>query len=459
MKTYIARPSVDAVSSTERISITYHSGRTDHATASASLPVLPELTAQYEPLVVQRERRMPTGGSFSEIKKSGEVKMTNGQIINTITENFLGKVEVREASLGTAVLGDANLNGENCKVPSRQGILKTGVAHATRSYTEQGDLTYWRNKYPSARYLSVQRAFPTNKVEAAKSAAYSELFTAYDLAEELIELRESLLYFKGKIDAVSGPFKKSAREYAKVLREKGHKEALSYWMQYRYAIMPVIYSATDVAKLLTSTGSFRTVRKNVYPDKTSQPIIPRRVRTFYELGVDGSTVSVTAKAGWSSSALAKADLINLNPLAAATKVHPYAFVVNWFLNIQDFAYAHLRSLTTTASSYDACVVYKTDVQKEVWFREIVDDRVQYHYDGYSGTCGYYAYPEWDYQAGDMTPHDMLLQRVTDRSYHRTTFKPNDVKIVWDPYLDWKRGLDSLALTLPKIEKSIRKLMK
>lgn len=443
MQSYTVRPALSSTKVLPGASARRSDGSENKKADVVSTLSVSEITDRYSPLIEVRHSDKPRAGKWSSKKRSGGVHMTPMSATNEKIENFLGTLSHHQ----TDTLYTYAATSENGTIIDSDYGFDSHIL----TYPETGSLSYWRSRYPGAPYLRVSREFSSAKIEAAKSAAYAELFKAYDLGEELVEFRDSVKQI-GSLITRGVKLVKTGREiYERVLRKEGHKVALDSWMEYRYGIMPIVYSIQDVIKLSEERGKFRTIRKKVYPEDIRSADRPMDVTHFYENGVDSSTMSITAKAGWRSQSSKMSDLVNVNPLTTAAQVYPYAFVVRWFFNVNDWLESHVKSLTSTATSYNACVALKENLQVDVRMYKAPHD--------HKGSAGprtfegvqYVPLLEWH---EDYPSSDVLLQRRTIDNYRRTLFKPSDTKLVFNPYLDWKRGVDSLALSLRPISKAL-----
>lgn len=409
---------------------------------------------------VLKEVNRPTGGKWSEIKKSGSIKMTPMSIRNEKTEYLVGQVHnpyIRwaidcEAHVASLVDGHC----VNCKL----AWLDAKAAIVKGSYIEQGDLDYWKSKYPNAaHYMSRVKELDEDKIEAAKSEAIAELYQSYNLGEEVAELRETIVgvakLLKEGISLIL-----RFRGTADSLLKKGLvEEAGSRWMEFRYGIMPIIYSIQDLLEI-NSKGKYVTVRKTVRPDFEVSHEVGEVITPYFETVCDYDfRVSITAKARWASQTIKNVDRININPLTTFTAVLPWSMVVRWFFNVQSYLDARVKSLTSLALEQHACVAVREKRDTRTYLHVTTGYESEHVvWAGNSGMCGAGFYGVHDYGTySDMRPQAVLLSQESVDNYHRYLFQPSDVKLVFNPYINWKRSLDSIVLTMGSLSKLFRSL--
>ena len=401
----------------------------------------------YQPVIEEQHSAVPQGGSFKKIQKSGRIKMTPMYHRNYRRVNHLGKFTFEKKD----ILPWFYVFQCNGQVDS----YDTHFFRPSISQEVTMDLSYARAHWPNAPYFRSLYGFNQNSIEAQKANAWQELFQTYNLGEELYELRESIVLVKSLISRALTQLKSAISAYKAALRQ-GNSKALDTWMEYRYGIMPIVYSIQDILKLSGVSGKYHTVRKRVSPQKVVNPN-PIDGTCFYESVVDTSTCNITVKSRYSSSAAKKFDLVNVNPFTTAATVYPYAFVVRWFINLNSFLDSHIKSITTTSAQYAGVIAIKTSVQKGTYFR--LDARVPGKTETTSLLTSNGRYFEETDTLDDYGRlQDVLLQTETIDDYERLLISPSETKLVFNPHLDIKRGIDALALSLPYLSQAFRKLL-
>lgn len=252
----------------------------------------------------------------------------------------------------------------------------------------------------------------------------------YDLLTELAELPETVRYLisivKGVPELIKN-FKRRSEITRKAMLKKG-KTAVeiadaiaSLWLQYRYAIMPILYSIEDVRGLLKHY-------KRVYAKFRSKTV-------FNEFLPDGhmgysfsGTCTVThrcfVKRAYSPEALIDAllDILKLNPIATAWELVPLSFVVDWFLNIGD--------------CIDALTGYNASIAE---------------------ASTYSVKAEID---GTLKHPDGRVINISTRAYRRSVIDPlAHVGLSLEFDLSWKQKLDALALIWGPVSKNLKDVLK
>lgn len=256
--------------------------------------------------------------------------------------------------------------------------------------------------------------------EASVTAALAEANQGYyDLLTELAELPETLSYIYGLLAQAKEASVASAKREVyfkhmfkrKLLTAAQLATALAdVWLQYRYAISPIVYSLQDIEKTLgVYSRLFKTARQR---DDMADVAIPKTIGGLTLQGYSGSTVDrVFIKRAYSAEGLVDGILrnISLNPFATAWELVPLSFVVDWFVNIGDVISAytgpqvHVQQVATISRKHEFIATY-------------VDE-------------------------------NELTIDIKLNSYQRDTFNPLDhVGLSFDPFINWKRTLDALALS-------------
>lgn len=149
------------------------------------------------------------------------------------------------------------------------------------------------------------------------------------------------------------------------------------------------------------------------------------------------------------------DLVNVNPITTALEVYPWAMVVRWFINVSEYFGSRIKSLTSLSLESCACVATKVTAEygTYLFLRDGYDITVSW--DGDSG-CGrgWYGYHEWG-PFVDKVDNRILLTWHSINNYDRYLYSPQDVELVWSPYFDWRRAIDSMILGERALSKALR----
>lgn len=415
-------------------------------TRSDTVSVTKSKEHSYVPFSEGSFRVAPTDGNFSSVRASGRIKMTEMHVGDFKEWNYLGSINRTRIAGALVAHGSPNglLNGSCRDCQSRE--IAYGHDFKTLQYTEQGDLAYWRSQYPNLPHFQLSRNIDSADIESAKSAAYQELFQAYNLGEEIVELTSTVKFVA---DLLKKGYKilRDFQEAKSLLKD--HKAALDLWLSYRYGLMPIYYSIRDVMSLMESKGKYKTVRKSVRP--TYQPEQSPTDNCFYDVGVIDHSVKITVKGRWSSAEARISDTINTNPFTTAATVYPWSLVIRWFFNVNSYIDTRVKSLTTTSTEHIGCIATKTSKNYETRLR-ILEDRTKTLYYNGDSACGpkwYVPYGPHSLEAADSA--DILLSKVESQEYKRELFFPRDVKLVWNPTITVSRAVDALGFTLGSLK--------
>lgn len=423
---------------------------------------------EYTPILEHRYRVADTSGRWSQIRASNTIKMTPMSAGTKIIKSILGKVDrdyirfsIQHVSND---LGHRVINGRPGCYGCTINFIEYVPAILEKTYTEQGDLTYWRNKFPKAPYYKVAFGISDkqiqNKVESIKGSAMAELLKGYDLAEELLEFKETVREVQKLLNRAT----KLCTKFVPTLKEavnsiRNPKELGNLWMEFRYGIMPIYYSYLDITKTFSDPGEFKTTRRKLHLT-SDQLQIPSEINKthFVERGSIDKTWRVTCKGHWPTPAIKKLDRINFNLLTGAARVYPYAFVVRWFINLNDFIENQVKSLTTNADQIVGCVALRSKTNINTFMRYLHSDQVTL-YKYVKSYCGENWYPAYGpFIKGKEGYTDILLREEREDVYERTLFQPKDIGLVFSPHLDWKRFIDATVLSSRTISKTLRSLL-
>jgi len=407
-----------------------------------------ESSRQYVPIVEHKWRQADTSGIWSKIRESGEIKMTPMSAGYTRVENQLGSATKDVHRTALALWGC--VGWPFCT----DSQLRSDWDHASTYYIEQGDLTYWRLKYPDVPYLGLEPAFDEDRWERIKSQAYQDLFQAYNLGEELFELKETILQLTSLLKRaylLLSKFKQTLKKFDNLRPAARIKAIAKAWLELRYGLMPIAYSIQDILNLVDdSDGGYRTVRRKYEPPiKATTGDYPEG-NYFYEIGAMSTVYRVTVKGRWENSDKKKRDLVNINLLTTALAVFKYSLVVRWFINLNSVIDSWVKSFTTSALEYNGVVSVRTKRDVTVFFHHVYDSTAVVYFDGYSGSCGEDWYqPIGPITFGGPTTFTMPLQTIREDTYERELFLPTDARFVWDPNMNLKRYIDALALIISR----------
>lgn len=314
--------------------------------------------------------------------------------------------------------------------------------------------------YPSLESEASEDVDIDSELNALRAAVVSANLQTYDLLTELGEAKETAAMILQLIRAARNPLK-AYRDFVKSISDqkgldpKKAKEMIeSKWMEYRYAIMPLVYSINDISKLLKEKDNiFKTDRSSRSFRVTTEPKqFPKQKGVYvYTRSVVQYRLSAVAKSSYKPDALSSRlfDQIGINPFQTAWELVPFSFVVDWFANVGDWVLAQTSSLVDVSQQRVMCQSVKA--VRRVETRLFVNLT-------YEAQREYNPIPSGVIKAGPYHVHmDELMQLTESEEYNRSLFTPTDVKLQVDVYLSWKRMIDTWVLGQKPLISSLRSL--
>lgn len=465
MATYRSRTNPVAAPSTPAGQFTFTAGTCSPATYAEGKYVLTD-TGQdvtYTPSSTRVWRSDPTKShtrNWKKIVQSGEISMTELNVGRETTEQF--------------VVSRPGLIPYN---PWRWGYCATGNQYQTREFGERystwtqndhlGSLSNLSYQTTSTGVLSDFEEQIASVVASTQSAAFASSLSSYDVLTELAESRETLTFLRSKVEEAADAIRKFAHADEKTHRiartltskelrrhaDRAFRRYGSRWMELRYALMPIIYSMKDVNEMLGQRNAvYKTDRSRDRVEVNQTPPLSFPSAEFlYVTASLKADVKSTVKSAYNRGALQRIlALSSFNPFKTAWEMLPLSFVVDWLWNIGD--------VITSQTSIDLSSqkVSCTSIKRTM----IVETRL---YDGavrewpltrppavYQGTPIPYKYTQ-------IRGTDALLQTVSTESYERFLWSTPKPELTFNPYLNWKRFVDSLVLGYQPTKKLLRSL--
>lgn len=385
--------------------------------------------------------------SFKGVVRSLEIKMTDYKRGSETVENCIVGVPSGGARphYYTAIQ-----SGKCC--------YDGGLVPVVDSWTEQGDLSLWSNEYTI--YETPMHGELSTAIAATRDATVSSFLGGFDLLTELAQSRETLAYLKsanGDLRSVLSKVFANApmdrrRRAVKLTPKQLLRSSDSWlrgvgkrWMEYRYALMPLLYTYEDIRTLASKDGSLWVT----YRSKREVPVNPGVTPTqdgIWQSNSGSVVVRSTLKARFTHAAVSKAQGINFNPLLTAYESVPLSFVLNWIVNVEEYILA--RSALSLSSDYAACTSVRKRLRVE--YRLVVSSpKIVNHIRKSDTPCSI--------KAGVHHLHtfersvDECLRSKTIDTYERSTFGRSSVTLrLRRENLSWKRWVDAFVLSFNRV---------
>lgn len=384
--------------------------------------------------------------SFTKIRESSQIKMSRYSHHETVTRyHVLSRGSPEQTFTGNRwVRFEINRHGHwELFTPEQEGtryMYRTaGYALAELpfvvppaheiSVSEVYRWSYWDLAQYKRTELSHISGDLANAVESVKSDVSVALHKRWDAMTDLFEVTPTYNQAKSLLVGVMNPLRtiKSTIQTMKSAR-KSHDEIASKWLEFRYGIMPVLYSAYDLMKLIQeNTSKYQTERaqqvlKYETTDADGDGLFYTREGSY--------TVRATAKAYFNSPSHRAFSGTSLNVFNSIWETIPYSLVVDWFSNFGDWLYSQTNVLSDLSMNTAMCYTIKRteDISVEARFSHL-GERIE-----------------------------GLVMDQTIRHYDRIPFNQSDVKLIFDPkFNSIKRWIDSYALSIKPLRHALRRL--
>lgn len=341
--------------------------------------------------------------------------------------------------------------------PAGDGLTNVNIFNRLKNYDVDE-----RNPFPESDAIN-------KAIESLKGKVVSELAAQLDALTTLAEGKESVETIVSLVSDAIGilrNWRKSIERFERLResilrdRRKGYLDALKdldkrfrdEWMRYRYGIMPLIMTVEDTLNLISDRAKVFKKVKSVEVINLSEESLPSPTANSFYYKMNGS-VKVTAigKARFKNQKERLINQVQLNPFATAWELIPYSFVVDWFLNIGDVIVAWSQGLVGDIyAKYCYSLKYEFQVRRYVKYSSV------------------FTYPEYSIKYRHIpcsfarnvdvkltTTIDQLCYIEDYKSYSRTLFEELDVELTINPtFLNWRRMLDTYALTFKSLKKTL-----
>nr|QIS88010.1 MAG: maturation protein [Marr virus] len=268
----------------------------------------------------------------------------------------------------------------------------------------------WDNEVVSSLITDMYAKANSTEWDALTTLAEARKTVSW-LADVVLRTVETIKWLNGR---------KAAEEINQILRKGGTSHAANVWLEYRYALEPLILdfeniqaAADNLSRIYKRWGNFKIV------DLEDDVPAPWRgtSRLTYEY-------RVSLKRRYDPSTLLEAisGVVSGNPLTTLWEIVPYSFVVDWFINIGDF----IAATTTIPAHCQEGAVASVRVKR---YREA---SITSKYDGWLTDAETY-----------------------EDSYYRWVVNKGDAGLTSFIDLNWKRKLDAFALSWGKVKPTLR----
>lgn len=430
---------------TSEVTMTVTNSRVATPTAPDSYGILPDPEETIE--------RSPVEDldSFKEIRQSRRIKMSQYRHRKTKTSYSLlvtesKPIEIKGSTRVTYTFVD---DGTTVRTTVANQSMVDGVyCYRDKSYVvvpfPVQPLPPKRIKYVEKRRWSIADlgGYQTHELssldgslhgatETCKSNASVALHKRWDAMTDLFETKATADQAKAVLRAAISPLR-TARSTLQAMKSAGasQKEVASAWLGFRYGIMPILYSAQDLSKLLSERHSnFQTERAKQEVSYNSKPV-PDTSPGLYVQREGRFLIRATAKGYFGSPAARMFSGTSLNLINSTWEVIPYSLVVDWFSNFGDWLYSQTNALSSVAMDTVMCYSIKRD--------EVVTVHAVVNHNGQFFTG--------------------VVKTQEIEHYDRLPFNQTDISLVWFPkFSSWKRWLDAYAMSLSPILKALRRL--
>lgn len=379
--------------------------------------------------------------------------MTNYSRSRQTTERYLVTVPRHVATLGWP----------SCPASGTTPLWVGSQVKLCLDYGEQGDTTYWSERCISSVGTSVLPSYDSI-LNGLKAKVVQDNYTSYDILTDIAEIKDTFGLVLGVLKAVRRPLQSFYQARKALKRSIRDKEKLNemignLWMHYRYAIMPLCYSAQDIKKTIediqvkykTSRASQLVTVGSASDWDTEQygPVESFRGIAMYQIVSASIRLGAIGKCryDYSMSQVRLFDRLGINPFVTAWELIPFSFVVDWFVNLGDWVFAQTAGIADLASQRKFCYTIKEDITADTYLRWNLHTEFRKSYPALGGDV---VKKYDDVGVG-------LLQRDVYTNYTRQLFVPSDITISADVFLNWKRFVDSWVLSSRPLLRGLRSL--
>lgn len=435
-------------SETKQISVRYQNGNYYRETFTLSLPGLASQES-HAPEAINHSWKRPISdnSSFKAIKKSGSVKMTDYDVgKRSETHHVISLPRTREVYTKRGAY-----TVYNNQIYDKSDYL---FSHTSR-YTLQADYAYLRVLFPNIKHYSVDDPITdlNRKVNEIMGQVVNELGSSYDVMTDVVEFKQSLDLVNSLLRSAISP----VRTIRKLIATGRLRNVGDWWLQYRYGIMPIIYSIQDIVKTLEERNAvYRSVHKSAQLQVDPIKREPDAECCFFETLQYSASIRGVGKERIGGTSLTRLhSRVRANPLNTAWELLPFSFVVDWFVNVSDWINAQSSSLSNIGTDRHYCYSVKVSKTKRVYFRDNHDDRRTLSTGPWIVPYGQ-VFGQSSRSGGSDERRDYEVFTTSEDSYYRRVFDPSQVTLQISPSMNWKRWADSVALTASQTRDLLRR---
>lgn len=452
---------------------------------------------QVQPEIYENWRFAPKPDMpFSEIRRKGLIKMTEYRIGTRRVSNFVVSsiyIDRSRPQSRTRILKKGthdNPTQDYSVIPSFSGWRSYFWYNATEegvigqlfysASTRPGNLCGYPGlvEYPKPRIIVPQNWDLVGVCETHFKYAYPNiprvgnyLFTEPNIQSELnsvklkamvgvkdnFDLLTNVAEAKRSLQTITGLARSASRlltAWRKGRSIKGKSfdqasESLSAWLEYRYGIMPIIYSVLDAVKVLKHLSAvystFRSTEQvdiNLsFPD--SYTLSTLKEGDVFDVARGAIRVTATGKVKYDNPAERLLSQVSINPIKTAWELTPYSLVVNWFCNVGDWLDVMSSQLFKLKTQDAYCYAVRKNYTVDSY---IMVRRVERR--------------DWETKPISDSLIPVLYRSETIDSYERQPYTVADVGLpnVDVNFSSWQRWLDAFALSKKPIFQSLRSLL-
>lgn len=420
-------------------------------------------TAYYDPTPEDRYWRSPNYSGRTHI--GPKFRMTPLTIIHHTTRNYLlrtksgangfsryfqyGKIDKPSGSCVRIELS-RDVSGPKCATWTNVTHLGTGSTYTVNQFSQ--------SQLDTAR-------------QRVEDAASLDTMTSYDILTDIAEAREiprMLRSISGDIFNILRSFRgrhslpdlrtASLLPPASLLKSpsKALRKIGDQWMQYRYGIMPLVYSYRDITKVVKRGYNVRSRKVETVRPEATGTSLPAVTVDYMMVQYEGEiqyAATCFSHFQWREASIVAG--LGTNLFATAWELVPYSFVADWFVNMGNY----ITRVTNTSLSKDtwACISRRDKYSKRTYQHYKNRDKTVTFANALSSPwVGTSPAAESPLVIPNPEGYYLLSEDIVD-DYNRQLFDPRDAHLQIDASLNWKRMLDAAVMILNQLGSLTRTL--